>query len=271
MDSHQSYQRDYDDHELYYRIKAVYSNDHDSILIMIYDHSFEKRFEELLTFQQQMESVSHIAAGVAHELRNPLSVIKGFLQLADLTKSFSKYYDTILSELNRMNAIIEDFLSVSRKRIEQKIQSPHGIMKSLFYIVKSECTLHNVSFDYNLDETTAQVHVNESMIKQVILNILRNAIEAFEDEKNRYLNINTNVSKSFYYIIIEDNGPGMDERLLENIDKPFFTTKEKGTGIGIPLCKKIIEDHGGSFSVKSELNVGTKVTISLPIVGEKNC
>ncbi|KYG32060.1 sensor histidine kinase [Alkalihalobacillus trypoxylicola] len=214
-----------------------------------------------------MEAVSHIAAGVAHELRNPLSVIKGFLQLAQLTNDFQKYYDTILAELNRMNAIIEDFLSVSRRKMDRKLQSPVQIMKSLVEIMKAECLLHDVEFAMNLKETALLINVNESIIKQIMLNLLRNSIEAFgKSNQNRKFKITTAICDNEYFILVKDNGKGMPEEVLKQLGKPFFTTKESGTGIGIPLCKKMIEDHGGTFKIESTFNVGTTVILSLPLI-----
>ncbi|MDQ0205565.1 two-component system sensor histidine kinase NtrB [Alkalicoccobacillus murimartini] len=243
-----------------------YFNNH---YIMFEDLSFQKKFEHLLTFHHQMEAVSHIAAGVAHELRNPLSVIKGFLQLAKLTDDFHKYYDTILSELNRMNLIIEDFLSVSRRKLTRSWQSPNVIIESLVQILKSECILHDVDLKLDLAATehNVNVHVNESMIKQVILNLLRNSIEAYgTSNTTRMFSVETSIDEYYFVIVIKDNGKGMPDEILKQLGKPFFTTKEKGNGIGIPLCKKIIEDHGGEFQIKSEYNVGTEVEITLPLV-----
>ncbi|WP_017728358.1 two-component system sensor histidine kinase NtrB [Halalkalibacterium ligniniphilum] len=251
--------------ETFIRIRAFPPIKDGSVYIVYFDQSIQKQLEHLMTFHHQMEAVSHIAAGVAHELRNPLSVIKGFLQLAQLTKGLPKYYDTILSELNRMNGIIEDFLSVSRRKIERKVESPERIMKSLIEIIKSECLLHNVTFHIQLHSSERGVYVNESMIKQVMLNLLRNSIEAFQDDDaNRMFWIECYEHEDGYYIFIEDNGRGMSEEVLTQLGKPFFTTKEQGTGIGIPLCRKIIEDHGGTFMIGSQVNKGTKVTIVLP-------
>ncbi|MCM2677826.1 two-component system sensor histidine kinase NtrB [Alkalicoccobacillus plakortidis] len=237
--------------------------------IMFEDLSYQKKFEHLLTFHHQMEAVSHIAAGVAHELRNPLSVIKGFLQLAKLTDDFHKYYDTILSELNRMNLIIEDFLSISRKKMTRSWQSPNVIIESLVQILKSECLLHDVNLQLDLTATkhNVSVHVNESMIKQVILNLLRNSIEAYgTSNTNRLFLVKTEIEDETFLITIKDNGKGMSDEVLNQLGKPFFTTKEKGNGIGIPLCKKIIEDHGGKFLISSEYNVGTQVKIFIPLI-----
>ncbi|WP_157404540.1 two-component system sensor histidine kinase NtrB [Shouchella shacheensis] len=238
-----------------------------STYVILEDLTLEKKFEHLLTFHHQMEAVSHIAASVAHELRNPLSVIKGFLQLSHLTNDFEKYYGTILSELNRMNVIIEDFLSVSRKKMDRKWQSPVLLIRSLFEIIRAECSLHNVELQFDIQHSSAICHVNESMFKQVILNLLRNSIEAYaSSNSSRTLKVKTQFTGDEVVIEISDNGEGMPEEVLGNLGKPFFTTKERGTGVGIPLCKKIIEDHGGSFHVESECEVGTKVAIRLPVL-----
>jgi signal transduction histidine kinase len=257
---------DFEEDDLIYRIKAIPIYREEMVYVIFEDRSLQKQFENLLTFHHQMEAVSHIAAGVAHELRNPLSVIKGFLQLAKLTNDHNKYYDTIMSELNRMNGILEDFLSVSRRKLDRRLQSPVQIMHSLTEIIKAECHLHDVEFHLKLTETEKQVYVNESMVKQVMLNLLRNSVEAYgKSNTNRLLTIETKIENDSYIIEVKDNGKGMPESVFKQLGKPFFTTKSKGTGIGIPLCKKIIEDHGGKFQIQSTYNIGTNVIISLPL------
>lgn len=235
--------------------------------VLLEDLSLQLKYEELLTFQHQMQAVSHIAAGVAHELRNPLSVIKGFLQLSHLTCDFQKYYNTIISELNRMNIIIEDFLSVSRKKNTRKWQSPANLIKSLAELMKAECLLHSVELQVHFDVTPSICYLNESMFKQVMLNLLRNAIEAFDEGTSyRYLKVQSKEVGEFVHIELIDNGKGMPQEVLNQLGRPFFTTKEKGTGVGIPLCKKIVEDHGGKFEVSSEANVGTTVKMIFPLL-----
>ncbi|WP_413380157.1 two-component system sensor histidine kinase NtrB [Alkalihalobacillus sp. 1P02AB] len=257
----------FEDKESLIHLRALPLLEANAIYILLEDRSLQKQFENLLTFHHQMEAVSHIAAGVAHELRNPLSVIKGFFQLAQLTNEYQKYYDTILAELNRMNVIIEDFLSVSRRKMERKLQSPMHIMKSLVEIMKAECLLHNVEFSMHLKETPQFINVNESIIKQIMLNLLRNSIEAFgKSNNNRTFEIRTLIENEHYIIFVKDNGKGMPKEVLQQLGKPFFTTKETGTGIGIPLCKKMIEDHGGSFKIESTFNVGTTVILTIPLI-----
>lgn len=254
----------------YYSVQGFYLGK-DMLHITIYDLSLEKQIEHLLTYQRQIESVSHMAASIAHELRNPLTVIKGFLQLAKLTSNYSVYYDTIMSELERMNGIIEGFLSVSRKQTVRKHLQPQNFMESIIEIIKPECILHNVTFDFEIERTAASLKVNEGMIKQVFLNLLRNSIDAFKEqgEGNFQFYIEGKVKGEQYEIIIGDNGPGMKQEVLANLGRPFITTKELGSGIGLPLCKKIIEDHGGIFDVASKINEGTRVHIILPFSKEE--
>ncbi|TMW73833.1 ATP-binding protein [Alteribacter natronophilus] len=234
--------------------------------VFIKDETVEHRFEQLLTYKQQMESVSQIAAGVAHELRNPLSVIKGFIQLSKLSNSLNKYYSTISSEIDRMNVIIEDFLSMSRKKIDKKKVNPSELMESMLMIFRSESLLHDIDFSFAIKDSRRYLFVNDQMIRQVMLNVLRNSIEAYEGwDGEKQFTMMTAAEETRYIITLEDYGPGMPPEVLEEIEKPFFTTKDKGTGIGIPLCKRIIEEHKGTFTVESKEGEGTKITISLPL------
>nr|WP_239549202.1 HAMP domain-containing sensor histidine kinase [Scopulibacillus daqui] len=216
-----------------------------------------------------MESVSHLAAGFAHELRNPLSVIRGFIQLSGLTNNIEKYYKTILSEIDRMNEIIEDFLSLSRNNSRKQVQEPNELFHSLIPLIRSECILRNITFDYQFEKTNRRIYFDKSMIKQIILNLLRNAVEAFEEKQNdKRFEIRTKALKDVYQVTVSDNGPGMEKSVLEKLGKPFFTTKENGTGIGLPLCKKIIKDHEGEFYIDSKLGEGTTITFTLPFVND---
>ncbi|WP_078552802.1 two-component system sensor histidine kinase NtrB [Bacillus alkalicellulosilyticus] len=248
-----------------FSLRLKLSNQGQSFFLHLYDISIQNQYEELITYKHQMEAVAQLSASVAHELRNPLAVISGFLQLAKLTNKFEDYYQTITSELTRMNGIIDDFLSVSRRKAKKEVVSPVQLMNSIIDIIKPECILHDVTFTYHFEETNGKVQVNEAMIKQVILNLVRNSIEAYEENQDNKTFIIKMFNKGEEYVIkINDNGLGMPEQVLEQLGKPFFTTKEKGTGVGIPLCKKIVEDHGGSFTVSSQLNRGTEVTITIP-------
>ncbi|MFD2704166.1 ATP-binding protein [Salibacterium lacus] len=247
-------------------LKGIYLAETDTVLLMIYDLTYEKKYHRLLTYQDQMESVSYLSAGVAHELRNPLSVIKGFLQLSSLTESFYKYSDTILSEVERMNEIIDNFLSVARKKVQKEWKLPSDLLDSVIDMMRSECLMQGVLFHYEVEPVEGVIEVNESSFKQIILNALRNSMDAFpEGQKNNEFSLNSFEENGHLIIQLKDNGSGIPDHVLENIGKPFFTTKEKGTGVGIPLCKKIMEEHNGTFEVESGPGKGTNINLSFPL------
>ncbi|MFB4166167.1 ATP-binding protein [Alteribacillus sp. JSM 102045] len=247
-------------------LKGIYLQEKNSVLLMIYDLSYERKYTHLLTYQDQMESVSYLSAGVAHELRNPLSVIKGFLQLSALTDSFDKYSNTILSETERMNEIIDNFLSVARKKAKKETRTPKYLLESVIDIIRSECLMQGIHFHYNVEPVEDKVEVNESSFKQIILNALRNSIEAFpEDSKKNVFTLQSFAENGSLIIKLSDNGGGIPNEVLMNLGKPFFTTKDKGTGVGIPLCKKIMEEHNGTFKIESKVDEGTIITLTFPL------
>jgi signal transduction histidine kinase len=250
-----------------YRVYGLYNESDGSVIFVVDDRAASDDYDQLLRYKQQMESVSHLAAGFAHELRNPLSVIRGFIQLSGLTDNLKKYYGTILSEIERMNQIIEDFLSLSRRVPQKEYCEPYTFFQSVISLIRSECLLRDIQLKYFFEKPCVNIYINRSMIIQVILNLLRNTIEAFPNEQiNKEFIIKGKMAGEGYVVTIADNGPGMEESVLKQIGKPFFTTKENGTGIGLPLCKKIIRDHGGKFEIKSVLGKGTKITMTLPVV-----
>lgn len=210
--------------------------------------------------------ITRLAAEFAHELRNPLTVIKGFVQLSDYTQEFDKYKRTIISEIDRMHAILESFLTLSKKQIKKKQMLPDQVCTSLISLISSECSLKKISFDYDVAYSEKMCSVDLSMIKQVILNLLRNALEAIEEKEQAEKRIffRGAVETRGYRFSLSDNGSGIETSVLKQLGKPFFTTKEKGTGIGLSLCKKIVADHRGTFCVSSLPGKGTTVSFFLP-------
>lgn len=252
--------------ETLFHVKGLYIEEGEEILFIIDNRTRTDEFDSLMRHKQQMESVSHLAAGFAHELRNPLSVIRGFIQLSGLTNNIEKYYQTILSEIDRMNNIVEDFLSLSRKASRKKLQIPSELFQSLIPLIRPECLLRQINFVYSFGKTPKKLFVDDSMIKQIILNLLRNTVEAFEaGGDNKYFEIRSKAVGNHYHITVSDNGPGMNQAVLDQLGKPFFTTKENGTGIGLPLCKKIVGDHQGEFLIESAIGKGTTITLILPL------
>lgn len=247
------------------RIYGLYNDREDTVIFVMDNRASAEEYQELVRHKQQMDSVSYLAAGFAHELRNPLSVIRGFVQLAGLTNDMNKYAPTILTEIDRMNRIIEEFLSLSRKKLEKASYEPQAFFLTLVSFIQSECLLRKVRFVHSFDRTSRTLSLNHSMIKQVVLNIFRNAMEAFPSaQPDKCFTIRGRAHNNGYTVLFSDNGPGIAKEVLDQIGKPYFTTKANGTGIGLSLCKKIINDHDGRFVIESEPGQGTTILIEFP-------
>ncbi|RYM02225.1 HAMP domain-containing histidine kinase [Sporolactobacillus sp. THM7-7] len=255
-------------------LKAVTESD-DVVTVLLNDQIHDNGVGTLYNGRSKNEKIyltgyhtaviARLAAEFAHELRNPLAVIKGFVQLSGYTQEFDKYQRTILSEIDRMHAILENFLSLSKKKIKMEKMLPDRVCASLISFVSSECILKKVSFDYDVALSEMPCNVDLSMIKQVILNLLRNALEAFtEGQKEKRVFFRGMVEEKGYRFSLTDNGPGIEAHMLRQLDKPFFTTKENGTGIGLSLCKKIVSEHHGTFCLSSVPGKGTTVSFLLP-------
>lgn len=218
----------------------------------------------------QTTLISHLAAEFVHELRNPLAVIKGFVQLSSLTQDFYKYQGTILSEIDRMYSLLESLLKLSKKNIKMQRMLPDQLCSSLITLISSECTMRKVNLDYDVAYSESACTVDLSMIKQVILNITRNALEALEasGKRERSLFFRGSVEEKGYRFALRDTGPGIETRVLKKLGQPFFTTKESGTGIGLSLSKKIVAEHQGTFCVSSVLGRGTTVSFTLPFASD---
>lgn len=218
-------------------------------------------------------SVARLASGIAHEIRNPLTTIKGFIQLLkpylrEIDKEL--YADVALEEINRANDIIFEFLNAIKpqknKRREITIKK---LVKDLVLLYESESILRNIQVTIADNCPDALIFVDVSQIKQVLINIFKNAIEAIETSSSSssgMIIISTEVDEKNASIIISDNGCGMSYETIDQLFLPFYSTKEVGTGIGLSVSKTIINDHGGNIEVTSALDVGTTFKVILPIM-----
>ncbi len=218
----------------------------------------------------QSISSSGLAAGLAHEIRNPLTTIKGFIQLLKPDLQFAgkqELADVALEEINRANSLLTEFLSVLRPNQDVKRRlSVNHLAKDMKNLFTSEAILKGIDFSVELAEDELFIMAVENSLKQVLVNLLKNAIEAVEGTGKNDGAIKMLVAKDedFASIYVIDNGSGIDEVSLKKIFTPFYTTKAEGTGIGLAISKQIIEDHGGGVSVSSEPSK-TIFKISFPL------
>lgn len=233
------------------------------------DITEEKFLKNKLQRIDSLSVASHLAAGVVHEVRNPLTAAKGFLQMISQKSSEIKirnYAEIVLEELEQINKIITDFLKLAKPAEPLKIATDPGkILLSLENIIYSEAVMQNTSLQFNIQDNLPLVELDSNQIKQVILNLAKNSIQAIKDDGRLEISCSSNYGSVF--IRITDNGEGIKPSVLENIFNPFFTTKESGTGMGLAVCKNIILLHNGKIEVFSPVSRGrgTMVEIELPV------
>ncbi|HFJ9451253.1 PAS domain-containing sensor histidine kinase [Bacillus tropicus] len=243
---------------------------HDKIMIIVRDITERKKTEELLNKSDTLAAIGQLAAGVAHEVRNPLTVIKGFIQLFQINKEDQeKYFNLMLSEIERIEAILQEFLSIAKTdEISTEKKNIYQIFKNVVSLMNTKAIMTNIQVELYADSKDIIIECSENQLKQVFINILQNSIEAMPDGGRISIHIKE-IGKDGIIISVIDKGIGIPEERIKRLGEPFYSTKEKGTGIGLMLSYKIIESHQGKISIMSEVGVGTTVTIYLPKVQSK--
>lgn len=230
------------------------------------DISDRKRAEELVINSEKLAAVGQLAAGVAHEIKNPLTTLKGYTEyLRDETKDSEKVklFDILLEEIERINMITGEFMVLGKPdTYDFKKVDVISTVKHIAFFLQNEAKKRNVQFEFDMNVDEAFVNGEESQLKQVFLNILKNAMEAMPDGGNIFIKISKNVKK--IELSFKDEGIGIPKEFITRIGQPFFTTKQKGSGLGLMVSYKIIENHLGKIMVDSKESIGTTFTIVLP-------
>jgi two-component system sporulation sensor kinase A len=222
-----------------------------------------KEKEELLRKSDKLTVVGELAAGIAHEIRNPLTSIKGFVQLMkpDMDELHS---EIILSEMDRIESIITEFLVLAKPHQETVFQqrNVNDFIKQTITLLASEANLNNVQFETTL-RNVPDILCEGNQIKQVIINVIKNAIESMLNGGT--VSVETgSYDEGYVFIKVTDQGAGISEERLARLGEPFYSNKEKGIGLGLMVSLKIIENHHGNITFESIVDVGTTVTVLLP-------
>lgn len=230
------------------------------------DITSRNRMEELLRRSEKLTTVGQLAAGVAHEIRNPLTTLRGFLQLQQETNKLNhRHLDLMLSELDRINLIVGEFLILAKPQaVHFQERDIRFILGDVISLLDSQAHLHGVEFVLNASSDSAMVHCEENQLKQVFINLLKNGMEAMPDGGNIRIKLNHDEENSRVRVEIKDEGTGIPEELMPKLGEPFFTSKESGTGLGLMVSQRIIQSHKGMMDIKSVMNKGTTVIIDLP-------
>ncbi|MBY6037902.1 PAS domain S-box protein [Fictibacillus nanhaiensis] len=231
------------------------------------DITDQKLTEQKLLKAETLNVVGELAAGVAHEIRNPLTSLKGFVQLIqNQTNDYNQYLSIILSEVDRIEHIIKEFLVLSKSNTQNfDLASAEEIIKDTVDLLNTQAIIKNIEIRTEFEEQLPLIYCDPMQLKQVFINFIKNAIEA--SSIGMYVEVKMRMSADHEYVQIQirDFGCGMDEAILKKIGKPFFTTKNEGTGLGLMVSNNIIKHHNGKIDVKSEKGKGTNFLISLPV------
>jgi PAS domain S-box-containing protein len=238
-----------------------------AVSVTLLDITERQTSEQLLIRSEKLSVVGQLAAGVAHEIRNPLTALKGFTQLLYQTSNSpnQRYYEIMLAELERINYIVGEFMLLSKPHQWQQLSS-HDLRKVLDFIIpiiESQAIIHNVELQVEPGPELPPVRCDANQIKQVFVNLMKNSIEAMPQGGKITIRFDLDV-KDQVIVTIEDTGSGIPEEILKRLGEPFFSTKESGTGLGLMVCYKIIQSHGGALTIGNRPDNGTIVRISMP-------
>ena len=213
----------------------------------------------------KIKLVGKLAAGLAHEIRNPLTSINGFVQLLNMGVSKPEYYSMIYSELNKVEEIVNRLTRLAETQsVNFRLNDIGLILERTIMRMNDSALLKGVKIISSLEGDFLSVYCDEVQLQQVFENIIKNAIEASSYNKKIYITCKTN--ESHVHIMIKDQGIGIPEKRIVHLFEPFYCIKENGTGFGLMISHKIIKEHNGTIQVKSELGIGTTVDIYLPLL-----
>jgi PAS domain S-box-containing protein len=238
------------------------------VIAQIEDITKQKQLEKAVMKNEKLATVGTLAAGIAHELRNPLTSVRGFFQLLEpeLVKIHKKeYLDIILDELDRINSVVTDFLNSTKPSLPRTHQiETSSLLAEIQILTESEALLRDINLHFNCPADIPSLHIDKDQIKQVLLNIIKNAFDAVGSQGNIEVSAQWQAGSPKVSLIVKDNGVGMDRQTLTRIFDPFYTTKENGTGLGMAVTYQIIRNHGGEIKVNSVPGIGSTFIISLP-------
>lgn len=247
------------------------------IFFFIISHSLLKRFQsyvrtvvEMMNSMEETENLAVIgtmSTTIAHEIRNPLTALKGFTQIQkERNPEDTMSYEIILQEIERINGFVSELMLLGKPKPTNYEWCNIGeILLYVVQLMESYATQYKVKFNLQVDGNLPVINGDDKQLKQVLLNIIKNGIESMPGGGNIQILAYEKAGENLC-ISVEDQGLGIENEKIEKIGKAFYTTKENGTGLGLMITYKIIEEHQGSIAIESSMGIGTKVEIYLPTV-----
>ena len=251
------------------------------IILTLHDVSNFRQLEQDIQRAQHLEMLKTLAAGLAHEVKNPLGGIRGAAQLLamelDQRRDLREYTQVMIKETDRINGIIEELMNLTSPR--SKVISEVNLSKTINDIVLLQAQTEQgrkIQFNLQLDPSIPPIKGDQTLLTRLFLNLIKNATEALTRDGD--ITISTRIDSehhltrpgqttvSFVVVRISDNGPGISAKILQKIFTPFYTTKSNGSGLGLAICQKIVTDHDGLLRLDSTPNQGTCCSVYLPFI-----
>lgn len=231
-----------------------------------------ERAEEVLSLHKKVQdfendkNIHESLFKITHEIKNPVAVCKGYLDMYDVNnvEHSKKYIPIIREEIERILILLQDFLSINKIKIEKDIMDVNLMLQSVLNNFMPIIEDKKIKFDFQITDEEIFIYGDYNRLSQVIINMIKNSIEAMSDFRVGKIKVYTKENKNNIKIYVEDNGVGMNKEELLKIKQPFFTTKPRGTGLGVFLSSEIIKEHNGSVKYNSSPNEGTTVIITIP-------
>jgi len=238
-----------------------------------------KALEDDLRRSDRLGTLGTLAAGLAHEIKNPLGGIKGSAQLLqeelDKDERLTEYTGIIIRETERVNRLIEELLDFAKPRkLYLRPMNIHKTVDDTLFLMSETIKEKVISVYKEFDPSLPLIKGDKERLSQVLLNIIKNSVEALD--KGGWLMVSTRIvteyqmvekreRKGVIVVEVSDSGKGISQEAMERLFTPFFSTKERGTGLGLAISHRIIKEHGGNIKIKSKIGEGTTVSVSLPV------
>ncbi|MGE6487789.1 ATP-binding protein [Paenisporosarcina sp. NPDC076898] len=252
----------------YYHVTSVFDEILEMYITLIHDDTENYALKRQIEHSQSLSTLGQMAASIAHEVRNPLTSLEGFIQLLtnQVTEQGHQYLDIVDSELTRMESILNEFLTLSKPTTRSlKMISVSSIIKQIVYLMQPQGISQNIELEFITWEKDSDIVLGDAdELKKVFMNILKNSMEVMP-HGGKVIITQTLREDNQLWISVKDQGVGMTPEQLQHIFLPFYTSKEHGTGLGLAHAMQTIENHGGSIEVESEISKGTTFHIILPI------
>ncbi len=237
-------------------------------VIVFKDVSARIQQEEFLRRTDRLAVAGQLAAAVAHEIRNPLTALRGFVQLMQGGAAKPDYLNIMDGELRRIESIIQEFLLLAKPQYGTYNELRIGdLIKSVIMLFELQGLMNHVEIISMIEDGLGPIRCMQNQIKQVFINLLQNAMDAMPD--GGVIRITARSDEDSYILVsVSDDGVGIPSDRLDKLGEPFYTTKDKGTGLGLMISYKILEDHGGSIRFISAVGQGTTVEVRLPMIAK---